>query len=149
MDKNIIEEVYELLELVKVTKKNKDTVQEIRQSLIDRDFNQALKLLKEIIPEDKVKQIEEKYDKKEAEEKENKEKKKKEKEEEVQEGLYPKKLENIELEKIYIGLLLTNPNAISMYYFLHEECLFEDEKILNAYKSVLFTERTGLCIRNC
>lgn len=40
MDKNIIEEVYELLELVKVTKKNKDTVQEIRQSLIDRDFNQ-------------------------------------------------------------------------------------------------------------
>ena len=97
MDKNIIEEVYELLELVKVTKKNKDTVQEIRQSLIDRDFNQALKLLKEIIPENKVKQIEEKYDKKEAEEKENKEKRKKEKEEEVQEGLYPKKLENIEL----------------------------------------------------
>ena len=140
MDKNIIEEVYELLELVKVTKKNKDTVQEIRQSLIDRDFNQALKLLKEIIPENKVKQIEEKYDKKEAEEKENKKKRKKEKEEEVQEGLYPKKLENIELEKIYIGLLLTNPNAISMYYFLHEDCLFEDEKILNAYKSVLFTE---------
>ena len=123
MDKNIIEEVYELLELVKVTKKNKDTVQEIRQSFIDRDFNQALKLLKEIIPEDKVKQIEEKYDKKEAEEKENKEKRKKEKEEEVQEGLYPKKLENIELEKIYIGLLLTNLKKVYSVICLHIQFL--------------------------
>lgn len=39
-----------------------------------------------------------------------------------------------------MGLLLTNPKAISRYYFLYEDCFFEDDEILNIYKSVLFTE---------
>ena len=52
----------------------------------------------------------------------------------------PEKLQNQELEEKYIGLLLSNPKSISMYYFLYEDCYFEDEDLLNIYKSVLFTE---------
>lgn len=53
---------------------------------------------------------------------------------------YPEKLQNNELEKRYIGLLLENPKAIVKYYFLYDDCLFEDSEMLNIYKSVLFTE---------
>ena len=33
-----------------------------------------------------------------------------------EDGIYPSELHNIELEERYIGLLLDNPKAISMYY---------------------------------
>ncbi len=39
-----------------------------------------------------------------------------------------------------MGLLLQNPEYIIKYYFLYDECYFEDQNVLNAYKSVLFTE---------
>ena len=39
-----------------------------------------------------------------------------------------------------MGLLLSDPKLIVKYYFLFEDCYFEDESILNIYKSVLFTE---------
>lgn len=58
----------------------------------------------------------------------------------VEESMIPKKLRSQELEEQYIGLLLSNPKSISMYYFLHEDCYFEDNDLLNIYKSVLFTE---------
>ena len=54
--------------------------------------------------------------------------------------MYPKLLLNPELEKIYLGLLLVNPKAITMYYFLYDECLFANDKLLEIYKSILFTE---------
>ena len=53
---------------------------------------------------------------------------------------YPIDLRNIELEKIYVGLLLTEPKYIVRYYILFDECYFESENLLNIYKSVLFTE---------
>lgn len=53
---------------------------------------------------------------------------------------YPVDLRNIELEKVYIGLLLTEPKYIVRYYILFDECYFESESLLNIYKSVLFTE---------
>ena len=37
-------------------------------------------------------------------------------------------------------MLLKDPKLIVKYYFLHEECYFEDDDLLNIYKSVLFTE---------
>ena len=55
-------------------------------------------------------------------------------------GILPKKLQNRKLEETYLGLLLSNPKSISMYYFLYEECFFESDDLLNIYKSVLFTE---------
>ena len=39
-----------------------------------------------------------------------------------------------------MGILLSDPKLIVKYYFLFEDCYFEDESILNIYKSVLFTE---------
>ena len=53
---------------------------------------------------------------------------------------YPKELSNIELEKIYIGLLLQEPRLIVRYYILFEDCFFQSEALLNIYKSILFTE---------
>lgn len=44
------------------------------------------------------------------------------------------------MERIYIGLLLNNPKAIVKYYFLYDDCYFEDPEMLNIYKSILFTE---------
>lgn len=55
-------------------------------------------------------------------------------------GIFPKKLSNKALERQYIGLLLTNPRLIIKYFYLHEDCCFEDPEMLNIYKSVLFTE---------
>ena len=57
-----------------------------------------------------------------------------------QESIYPVKLRNEELEKTYIGLLLNNPKLIAKYYIIYEECYFDDQNLLNIYKSVLFTE---------
>ena len=53
---------------------------------------------------------------------------------------YPRELRNIELEKIYIGLLLQEPKLIVRYHLLFEDCFFESEILLNIYKSILFTE---------
>lgn len=53
---------------------------------------------------------------------------------------FPEKLQNKNLEETYISLLLSNPKSIRMYYFLYEDCCFEDNNLLNIYKSVLFTE---------
>ena len=44
------------------------------------------------------------------------------------------------LEKRYIGLLLNHPKYITKYYFLYDICLFENQELLNVYKSVLFFE---------
>lgn len=53
---------------------------------------------------------------------------------------YPVELRRLDLECIYIGLLLNNPAAISMYYFVSSLCLFADSRMVNIYKGVLFTE---------
>ena len=53
---------------------------------------------------------------------------------------YPEELRRLDLECIYIGLLLNNPPAISMYYFVSSLCLFADPRMINIYKGVLFTE---------
>lgn len=56
------------------------------------------------------------------------------------EPLYPKELDNLTLETIYIALLYGSPNAISKYYFEKDLCFFSSEIILNLYKSVIFKE---------
>lgn len=54
--------------------------------------------------------------------------------------LYPKELDNLTLEIIYIALLYEQPNAISKFYFEEDLCFFSSEIILNLYKSVIFKE---------
>lgn len=120
METKKIKKIYELLNKIPVTKENEKTVEEIKECLLNGDFITALEKLKEIQMENNQKE--------------------EEKEQEEMVGIYPKRLSNPELEYIYMGLLLNDPKLIVKYYFLYEDCFFEDEAILNLYKGVLFTE---------
>ena len=53
---------------------------------------------------------------------------------------YPPELADTTLEKRYIGLLLNEIKAISVYYFLFDDCYFVDDLLLNIYKKILFTD---------
>ncbi len=55
-------------------------------------------------------------------------------------GEYPADISDVQLEYIYIGILLNNPKAISRFYFLYDECLFSNEALSNIYKIVLFQD---------
>ena len=119
METENVKKIYELLNKIPETEENKITIEEIKECLINGDFITAVEKLKNL-------QIE---NDKEEQEQANE-----------QMGMYPKKLSNLELEYIYMGLLLNDPKLIVKYYFLYEDCYFEDESILNLYKGVLFTD---------
>ena len=53
---------------------------------------------------------------------------------------YPEQLSDTKLERMYIGLLLNEIKAISVYYFTFDDCYFVDEMLLNIYKKILFTD---------
>ena len=53
---------------------------------------------------------------------------------------YPPELADTALEKRYIGLLLNEIKAISVFYFVFDDCYFVDEMLLNIYKKILFTD---------
>ena len=117
--------LYEILNQIPITEKNKEKIQDIRMAIQDGDYKEALSKLQELDDE-----IEEKL----------KEQTRLKEESEETEEAFPAKLRNTEIEYIYMGLLLENPKSISRYYFLYDECYFQDNKILNIYKSILFTE---------
>ena len=127
MEEEKIKRIYEILNNIPITKDNKETIEEIKKQLLNKDYLEAFKKIDEL---NKIQKGEKKVEKVEEEPKE----------EEEDEGIYPKELSNIELERIYMGMLLNDPKLIVKYYFPFEECYFEDADILNAYKSVLFTE---------
>ncbi len=55
-------------------------------------------------------------------------------------NLYPEKLADTTLERAFVGLLLNEIKAISVYNFLYDEAYFADENVLNVYKKILFTD---------
>ena len=57
-----------------------------------------------------------------------------------EESIYPSSLADTSLEKDFIGLLLNEIKAISVYYFMYDDCYFADENLLNIYKKILFTD---------
>lgn len=125
MEEERIKKIYEILNNIPVTVDNFDTIQKIRESLLNQDYIGALKKLEILSKEQKNdNKVEESY----------------KQEEEETGSIYPNKLSNIPLERTYMGILLSDPKLIVKYYFLFEDCYFEDESILNIYKSVLFTE---------
>lgn len=124
MDDEKAKKIYEIIDQIPVTEENISKIQEIKTLVGLGEYRQALVMLKEMTN---------------AEEKEKQEEIETENIEESDE-LFPERLSNQELEEKYIGLLLENPKAISRYYFIYRECYFEDDEILNIYKSVLFTE---------
>ena len=125
MEEERVEKIYEILNNIPVTSENFNTIEKIREALLNKDYISALKKL-ETLNKMSKKQVK-KQEVQKVEKEEN-------------DSIYPKELSNIPLEHLYMGLLLSDPKLIVKYYFLFEDCYFEDEAILNIYKSVLFTE---------
>lgn len=122
METEKIKKIYELLNKIPVTKQNEEMIEKIKDSLLNGDFIDALDKIQNLQVENET------------------EDKQEQSEETEMVGVYPKQLSNPELEYIYMGLLLNDPKLIVKYYFVYKECYFEEEDILNLYKSVLFTE---------
>ena len=125
METDKVKKMYELLDKIPVTDENKQDIAEIKECLLNGDFITALEKIQNLQTVDEDNQnekIEEETD------------------DSIPDGTYPKELSNEELENEYMGLLLNEPKYIVKYYFLFKECFFENQEILNLYKSVLFTE---------
>ena len=123
-----IDKIYDLLDSIEVTRENEFEIENIKDQIATGNYLEALKKMREL------KDKEEKAKKKQEEILELAPK------EEEEQGTYPPELSNPELEQIFIGLLLDNPKLISKYYFMFDDCIFEDDAMLNIYKSVLFNE---------
>lgn len=129
MEKENINKLYDLIKKIPATSRNKEKIEEIKELIKQERFKEAIDKVREL-GENKVK----------ISGARSKIKRKTTKNNENDGRLFPKKLSNPHLEYVFMGLLLTNPKSISRYYFVYEDCFFEDDDILNIYKSVLFTE---------
>ena len=158
------ERIGNLIDRIEVTEENREDIEEIKKSIEQKNYEKVIEILNKLKDEGRIqlknnviqpiehKNVEsneikfseedfrEIFEELEENEEEDKEEVTNEKREEKSEGIYPKELSNIELEKKYIGLLLETPKAISMYYIVHKDCFFESNDLLNIYKSILFTE---------
>ena len=143
---NNVSQLYDLLNHIPVTKDNAAKIQEIKDAIGKNDLKKALDGIKEIniAIQNKKKELKKRQTKKEKDEQDALEAEKKEfeaeqiKEDEVER--FPKELQDLDLEEDYIGLLLYDPRYIVSYNFLYDEVCFQDERMLNLYKSVIFTE---------
>lgn len=120
-----IDKIYDLLNSIPVTKNNEIYISQIRDLLATGNYFDALTKMRELKDKEESKEENEEII---------------EVDEEIDDGAYPKQLSNIQLERIFIGLLLENPKLIAKYYFLFDICMFEDDEMLNIYKSVLYNE---------
>ena len=120
-----IDDIYEILNQIPVTKANEPYIAEIKDLLIQEEYIKALEKMKQL----KEVSNDETEDELEIEE-----------DEEEPDDVYPSKLRDTKLEHDFVGILLTNPKLIMKYYFVKDICLFIDENCLNIYKSVLFNE---------
>lgn len=125
------DKIYELIDNIPITEQNVEIIEEIKDDLAKRDYISALK---------KIELLGNKKEKKSGKEKTNQTKNMSQGDEQDMTQMFPKELSNEKLERKYIGLLLTNPRYIIKYFFLYDECYFEDSEMLNIYKSILFTE---------
>lgn len=125
MEEEKIRKIYELLDNIRITASNEEILNAIREDLEKEDYQGALK---------KIQQLENEEDLQDFKVRENSQK------QEEQKSMYPEELRNDTLERTYMGILLSDPRYIVKYYFLYEDCYFENKELLNIYKSVLFTE---------
>ena len=137
MENSGLESLVDLIERIEINEENREQIKEIKKFIEEENYVEAINLLKKLKSEEKIKLKEIKEPKEKVFEEEFIPE---DEETEENEQIYPKRLLNKKLEEKYIGLLLENPKAISMYYILHEDCYFQSEEMLNIYKSVLFTE---------
>ena len=120
-----IDDIYELLRQIPVTKTNKPYIDEIEDLLTQQEYIKALEKMRRL---------------KDVTNDENEGEFKLETEKNEEEEIYPEKLNGTQLEYDFIGILLSNPKLIMKYYFSKEICRFKDEQCLNIYKSILFNE---------
>lgn len=126
MDNETENTIYEIINQIPITEENREKVEEIKHAVKVKNYKRALLKIEELNNDRNIQKEESKKAKKIEEKTEN--------------VIFPKELSDEHLEYTYAGLLLENPKSISRYYFLYKECYFEDEKILNIYKSILFSE---------
>ncbi len=131
------EQLYELINNIPITPDNEEIIREIKMDLERKDYTAVLQKI-EMLRNQKVK----KSPQKETEDDEYDEEYDEEGEEDEENvaGIFPKELRDRKLERKYIGLLLNDPRYIIKYFYLQEECCFEDPELLNIYKSIIFTE---------
>ncbi len=127
MEQDKIEQIYQMINNIPITKENAMLIEETKQDLLNKDYIQALRKLEKLSTMKQPKTAEKVVKTREEKEEKNK-------------SIYPAELSNIPLEHTYMGLLLNDPKQIVKFYFLFQDCYFEDPEILNIYKSVLFTE---------
>ena len=145
MDKDKINKILNVVKNIKVTKDNKEDVENVRRLIKEENYIEAVQELQRIQEEGRIE-----YKKQVKEEKEENDEIAKEEtedsisdniiKEEKEDNIYPKKLSNKNLEEQFISLLLANPKAISMYYIEKKDCYFESAKILNLYKGAIFID---------
>ena len=136
-----INQLLESLNQIHVTNEaDKGLIEEIKEDLRNNEIADAMKKL-QVFNSRRENDEDVDEEESEVEEKPKKQGKTKKKESDIsEESTYPKELQNDKLERTYLGLLLNNPKSISMYYFVYDECLFDNENFINIYKGVLFTE---------
>ena len=125
MNEENVKKMYELLDNISLSNINMGKIDKIKDLLANKKYEEALEKIKKLEVKDELETNTSKmYEKAKKEEK----------------NIYPDQLRNEKLEEEYIGILLNNPKLITRYYYIFKECLFENEELLNIYKSVLFTE---------
>lgn len=130
MDNEKIDKIKDLIERIETTKENEKDIKIIKQLMKQEEYEEVVQMLQELNAKGRLTLKDEADD----------ENKVIQEDVDEDENIYPKELLNQELEETYMSLLLANPKAISMFYILFEDCYFENEDLLNLYKSVLFTE---------
>lgn len=137
------DKLYELIDNIPITLENARIIEEIKKDVAKKNYTSALKKIEMLDPRNANKlplqEEEENEDNEGHEEIEDYDTYEEEEEENI-EGMFPKQLSAQQLERQYIGLLLEDPRLIKKYFFVYEECYFEDPELLNIYKSVIFTE---------
>ncbi len=131
MDEEKIKSIYEMLDTIPITSENVTLIEEIKEDLAKENLIGVFEKINQL----KKYQQQSKNNKKVIKKEESNEQ-----EEKNDNKIYPEKLSAPELERTYIGLLFNDPKYIVKFYFLYNECFFEDEKLLNLYKSILYTE---------
>ena len=143
MDSEGLESLVNLIKRIEVTNENKMQVKEMEELIKQKRYAEIIQILNQLKNDGKIKLKNVVLSDLVHEEKNVDQESKKAKRvnnSKSEDGIYPSELHNIELEERYIGLLLDNPKAISMYYIVHEDCYFQSDELLNLYKSILFTE---------
>ena len=132
MEKDIqLERINDVLDSIVETEDNKELIRSIRKYMEKNDLMRALAGMK------KLKQQGFEYKKEDEEEEEYEEMIAKQEETSTQ---YPGALGDDTLEERYIGLLLNEIKAISVYYFSYDDAFFVNDDLLNIYKTIIFTD---------